>query len=227
MMEKDSNRSVRRVSLALGFAFAIAISLPIVFPQPARAFSESPVGAGSPTEAPPLPPGGMSVVPGEKAAQPAPTATPRPRVQKKKITARRKKVSAEKVEVEPISGRFKIKQDAYIFTRPSKWSPHIIRAHAGKYVVVTGTTRYYLQVRLKNGKTGYIAQSAVDLVRPTDKYFKLTHNAPVLDKPNRWGKKRAEVHRGFYVHVIGVAPNYMQIKMKNGLVGFITVTALE
>jgi hypothetical protein len=227
MMEKSSRRSICRVSPALALALATALSLAIVFPQPARAFSESPVGSGSPTEAPPLPPGGLSVVPGEKAAQPAPTATPRPKVRKKKTTAHGKKVSAEKFEVEPMSGRLKIKQDAYIFTRPSKWSPHIIRAHAGKYVVLTGSTRYYLQVRLKDGKTGYIAQSAVELVRPTDKYFKLTHNAPVLDKPNRWGKKLAEVHRPYYVHVIGVAPSYMQIRMKSGLVGFIPVTALE
>ena len=211
----------------MGFALAVAVSLPFVFPQSARAFSESPVGTGSPAEAPPLPPGGMSVVPGEKAPKAAPAPTPRPAVRKKTTTARKKKVSTEKFEVEPISGRLPVKEDAYIFTRPSKWSPHIIRAHAGKYVIVTGTTRYYLQVHLKDGKTGYIAQSAVNMMRPTDKYFRLTHNAPVLDKPNRWGKKLSEVHRGFYVHVIGVAPNYMQIKMKSGVVGFITVTALQ
>lgn len=229
MMEKDWS-SVRGGLLALGFALAVAISisLPIAVPQVVLAFSESPSGTGSPpAEAPPLPPGGMSVVPGDNGPKATPAATPRPEVRKSKRTVRKKKASAEKFKVEPLSGRLPINKDTYILARPFKSSPHIVRAQAGKYVIVTGSTHYYLQVRLKDGKTGYIAQSAVDMVKPTDKYFRLTHNAPVLNKPNRWGKKLSEVHRGYYVHVIGVAPSYMQIRMKSGLVGFIAATALE
>ena len=55
----------------------------------------------------------------------------------------------------------------------------------------------------------------------------LTHDASVLDKPNRWGKKVAEVHQSKNVHVVGIALNYMRIRMKNGLEGYIPTTALE
>ena len=55
----------------------------------------------------------------------------------------------------------------------------------------------------------------------------LTHDAGVLDKPSRWGKKLAEVHQSHNVHVIGIALNYVQIRMKSGLEGFVPLTALE
>jgi hypothetical protein len=84
-----------------------------------------------------------------------------------------------------------------------------------------------LQVKLKDGQTGYLEPSAVSLIAPTDKVFLLTHDAAVLDKPNRWGKKLAEVHKGRNVHAVGLSLNYMRIRMKNGLEGFIPLTALE
>ncbi len=213
---------------AIFFAFALTLALPLAYPKPARAFSESPVGTGSPVEAPPLPPGAMSVVPGE-GASPAPTPHPavRPRIKRRTSSASERTASHEEFEVEAAKARLRIKEDAWIFTRPSNRSAHIKKAEIGKFVVVTGSTRYYLQVRLKDGKTGYIPQSAVDLVVATNKYFKLTRNAPVLEKPNRWGKKVAEVHTPYYVHVIGFALNYVQIKMKSGLVGFVTMDALK
>ena len=92
---------------------------------------------------------------------------------------------------------------------------------------MTGSTHYYLQVRLKSGQTGYIDPSAVELAKPADKVFVLTHDAGVLDKPNRWGKKVAEVHQNKNVHVVGIALNYVRIRMKSGLEGYIPTTALE
>jgi nitrogenase subunit NifH len=80
---------------------------------------------------------------------------------------------------------------------------------------------------LKDGQTGYIAPTDVELVKPVDKIFILTQDAPVLDAPNRFAKKIAEVHKTHSVRVIGLALNYMQIRMKNGLVGFIPATALQ
>jgi hypothetical protein len=205
----------------LGFmALAVAFGAPA-----ALATDESPAApaAEATSEAPPLPPEAMKVVPAEEgtvAATPAAEKTPKP-------VKRRHAVKPRPVEVEPASARLKLKQDAWIFTRPSKWSKHVKRGRAGKYVVVTGATRYYLRVRLKGGETGYVAASAVDLAKPTDKIFRLTSNAAVLAEPNRWAKKVAEVHRGHDVHVIGVALGYMQIRMKSGLVGFIPASALE
>jgi len=118
-------------------------------------------------------------------------------------------------------------QDSPVYSAPAKSSKHIEQLTRDKFIEVTGSTHYYLQVRLKSGQTGYIDPSAVELAKPADKVFMLTHDAAVLEKPNRWGKKLAEVHQGKNVHVVGIALNYMQIRMKNGLEGYIPTTALE
>ena len=136
-------------------------------------------------------------------------------------------VSASDVEVEPGSARLKLIQDTWAYSAPAKHSKRLEQVHKDKYVVATGSTRYYLQVKLKNGETAYIEPSAVDLITQTDKIFQLTHDAAVLEKPNRWAKKVAEVHQPHNVHVIGLALNYMMIRMKNGQVGFIPTSALE
>jgi hypothetical protein len=130
-------------------------------------------------------------------------------------------------EIEPADARLKVIQDAPVYSSPSKSSKHLEQLTPGKFVTVTGAARSYLQVRLKSGQTGYIDPSAVELVKPVDKVFVLTHDAGVLDKPNRWGKKLAEVHQTHNVHVVGLALNYMRIRMKNGLEGYIPQTALE
>jgi len=130
-------------------------------------------------------------------------------------------------EIEPAQARLKVLQEAPVYSAPAKSSKHIEQLSPDRFVIVTGSTHYYLQVKLKNGQTGYIDPSAVELVKPTDKIFVLTHDAGVLEKPNRWAKKLAEVHQGRYVHVIGLSLNYMKIRMKSGLEGFIPITALE
>ena len=118
-------------------------------------------------------------------------------------------------------------EDSPVYSAPAKSSKHIEQLTRDKFVEVTGSTHYFLQVKLKSGQTGYIDPSAVELVKPADKVFVLTHDAAVLDKPNRWAKKLAEVHQSHNVHVVGLALNYMRIRMKSGLEGFIPMTALE
>jgi hypothetical protein len=135
--------------------------------------------------------------------------------------------SVREPEIEPAQARLKVLEDAPVYSAPAKSSKHLEQMSAGKFVDVTGSTHYYLQVRLKSGQTGYIDPSAVELVKPADKVFVLSHDAGVLDKPNRWAKKLAEVHQGHNVHVVGVSLNYMRIRMKSGLEGFIPMTALE
>ena len=135
--------------------------------------------------------------------------------------------SVREPEIEPAQARLKVLEDAPVYSAPAKSSKHLEQMSAGKFVDVTGSTHYYLQVKLKSGQTGYIDPSAVELVKPADKVFVLTHDAGVLDKPNRWAKKLAEVHQGHNVHVVGVSLNYMRIRMKSGLEGFIPMTALE
>lgn len=135
--------------------------------------------------------------------------------------------SVRQPEVEPAQARLKVLQDSPVYAAPAKSSKHLEQLTVGKFVEVTGSTHYYLQVKLKSGQTGFIDPSAVELVKPADKVFVLTHDAGVLEKPNRWAKKLAEVHQGHNVHVVGLSLSYMQIRMKSGLEGFIPMTALE
>jgi hypothetical protein len=131
------------------------------------------------------------------------------------------------LEVEPTQARLKVLQAAPVYSAPTRAGKKIEELTPEKFVEVTGATHYYLQVKLKSGQTGYIDPSSVELVKPTDKMFVLTHDAGVLEKPNRWSKKLAEVHQGHNVHVIGISLNYLQIRMKSGLQGFVPTTALE
>ena len=224
-------KSQDRVSAAIAVCTVLtllgAVALVFALGDTALAMDESPLPAASPQETteappPPLPPGKMTVVPADenRPASASPVETPKPPPKKARAVKK-------PVEVEPASARLKIKKDAWILTAPSNMSKHIKRAHTGKFVNVTGSTRYYLRVKLKEGDTGYVPTSAVELVSPTDKIFRLTSNAAVLAEPNRWARKVAEVHQGHDVHVIGIALSYMQIRMRSGLTGFIPATALQ
>lgn len=172
----------------------------------------SPSSAGTPS-APAA--AGMPFIPGPTPKHPSHRAS----VKSKK--------SVREPEIEPAQARLKLLQSVPVYSAPAKSSKHIAQVSLDNFVIVTGSTHYFLQVKLKTGQTGYIDPSAVELVKPTDKVFVLTHDAGVLEKPNRWAKKLADVHQGRNVHIVGISLNYMKIRMKNGLEGFIPMTALE
>lgn len=132
-----------------------------------------------------------------------------------------------KFDLESANAMVKVARETPVFVEPANTSKIWEKTVPGKFVDVTGSTHYFLQVKLKNGRVGYIDPAAVELVKPTDKIFTLTSDAAVLDKPNKWAKKLAEVHKGHEVHVVGVALNYTQIRMKSGLEGFIPMAAME
>jgi hypothetical protein len=138
-----------------------------------------------------------------------------------------KAVPVDTSAVEPAQGHLKLIKNSYAYERPTSGSTRIEPVEAGKYVNVIGTSRYYAQVRLKNSQIAYVPLNSVALVSPTDKMFKLTADAAVLSAPNHWGSKIAEVHRGYNVHVVGVALNYMRIRMKDGKEGYIPIHSLE
>jgi hypothetical protein len=203
----------------------------LMLPRPARAQAGSNSGVGLPSttiapaegeapEAPPptpLPPAHRRVMPPPlaahyPAAHPAATAAAAP---------------VKSVVPEPVQAKLQLKQDTWIYAEPSSRSVHLEQGERGKFLMVTGTTHYFLRVKLKNGQDGFVLADAVQVITPTDKLFTLTHDAPVLDAPNHWGKKVAEVHQGHAVHVVGIALGYMRIKMKSGLEGFIPSSALE
>lgn len=129
--------------------------------------------------------------------------------------------------VDSAQATLQIKQDTWAYSHPDRSSTRLEQMHAGKYVNVTGTTHYFARVKLKNGEVGFVQMSALDLARPTDKIFRLTRDTPVLSSPTRYGSKLAQVHNGHDVHVIGTSMNYMKIRMKDGLEGYIASSALE
>jgi hypothetical protein len=129
--------------------------------------------------------------------------------------------------VEPTHATLKLKKDSWAYAGPESSSRPLERVRAGKFLNVTGSTHYYLQVKLKSGATGYVPLSAVDISRSEDKIMRLSTDAAVLSQPNRYGKRLSEVHEGHDVHVVGVSMNYMKIRMKSGLEGYIPMTAAE
>ena len=130
-------------------------------------------------------------------------------------------------EIESAKARLKVIKADWVYSAPAKSSKHLEQMEVDKFVNVTGSTHYFLRVALKNGETGYIDPSSVDILKPNDKIFMLSHDAAVLDKPNKWGKKLAEVHQGHNVHIVALALDYARIRMKSGLEGFIPLTAME
>jgi uncharacterized protein YgiM (DUF1202 family) len=211
--------SARSFSFSFAIRFALALAAIALWTAPhSGAFAQTPMEGGG--EAPPP-------APSIEAAPPAPAPLPMPPAPAAKSTSFRHSVVVEDAGIEPASAHVLLKEDTWVYSKPAKSGRKVEKVHAGKYINVTGSTHYYLRVELKTGKTGYISQSAAVLVRPVDKTFNLTSDSSVLDRPNRWGSKIAEVHRGHDVHVIGVALEYMQIRMKDGREGYIPAAALE
>jgi uncharacterized protein YgiM (DUF1202 family) len=210
-------------TLMLATSASIALAL-----SESPAAGSSPAAANAPMSAMPAGEPATRIVPSDEGAPPAEAgAVARPTAPVKKPPVHHKAVVAASPEVEPANARLRVIHDGWIYSAPSKSSKTIERATIGKFVDVTGSTKYYLQAKLRSGRTGYIAPSNVELVKSIDKIFLLSHDAAVLEAPNRWAKKLAEVHHGHKVHVIGIALNYMRIRMKSGLTGFIPLTALQ
>jgi len=232
-----SSRTAHRALTGTLWIFAAMLLLAISASN-ALTLSESPVAGSSPVASSAPPPVGVApsappatrIVPSDETT-PSEAPSEEGAAGATGTTARKPRthhhVVSKPPEVEPATARLRVTRDGWIYSGPSKNSKKIEKTTVGKFVNVTGTTRYYLQASLKSGQTGYILPSDVELVKPTDKMFVLTRDAAVLEAPNHWSKKLAEVHRTHNVHIVGLALNYMQIRMKSGLTGFIPVSALQ
>jgi tetratricopeptide (TPR) repeat protein len=77
------------------------------------------------------------------------------------------------------------------------------------------------------GETGSAEASASPKIKPLNKVFLLTKNSPVYESPDSSSNVVGQVHKKKYVHVVGLAGNYLQIKLRNGTVGFVPETAAE
>jgi tetratricopeptide (TPR) repeat protein len=64
-------------------------------------------------------------------------------------------------------------------------------------------------------------------LKPLDRKFKLTKDSPVYQGANSSTGVVGQVHRGHFVHVTGIAGDWLQVTLRNGAVGFIPVTAAE
>lgn len=64
-------------------------------------------------------------------------------------------------------------------------------------------------------------------VRPLNRRFLLTRNSPVYETPDENANVVAQVHRGKYVHVTGIAGQWFRIQLRSGIVGFIPIAAAE
>jgi D-arabinose 1-dehydrogenase-like Zn-dependent alcohol dehydrogenase len=130
-------------------------------------------------------------------------------------------------EVEPASARLKIIGAGWVMANPWKTAKQIEPLDVGKVLIVTGSTRDYLQVRLKDGTVGYVEPTAIDLVKPTDQVFMVTSDSPIYERPNRFAKKVGEIVRRKPVKVTGIALNYLRVKLRSGVVGFVPISALQ
>lgn len=221
--------ALRIVSATLAITLSATVAYALSEP-PAAGSSPAAVAAPAPSNAAPSAPPATKIVPsdeGEPAVAAPSDAGAASSTTSKKPRQHHKTVAAAPPEVEPATARLKVIHDGWIYAAPSKTSKKIEKTTIGKFVDVTGSTKYYLQAKLKNRQIGYISPSDVELVKPTDKIFLLTQDAAVLDAPNRWAKKLAEVHRSHNVHVVGIALNYLRIRMKSGVTGYIPVTAMQ
>jgi uncharacterized protein YgiM (DUF1202 family) len=202
-------------------AAGLWLMLPVAVPAQTGSESKGELGLPSTTIAP---------AEGETPQAPPPVTThhrtPAPAIHHPHVSSAMT-APVKSVPVEPAQAKVLLKQDTWIYAQPSNKSAHVEKGEKGKFVMVTGSTHYFLRVKLKNGQDGYVMADAVEIAAPADKLFTLTHDAPVLNAPNRWGKKMSQVHQGHAVHVVGVALNYMKIRTHSGMEGYIPSSALE
>jgi tetratricopeptide (TPR) repeat protein len=75
--------------------------------------------------------------------------------------------------------------------------------------------------------TASASEAGAPKIKPLNKLFLLTKNSPVYQNPDDTSSTVGQVRRRKYVHVTGITGNYLQIRLKNGTVGFIPETAAE
>jgi Tfp pilus assembly protein PilF len=79
----------------------------------------------------------------------------------------------------------------------------------------------------EEGAPAGAAASGSTKIKPLNKVFLLTKNSPVYESPDTTSNVVGQVHKKKYVHVVGLAGSYLQIKLRNGTVGFVPETAAE
>jgi hypothetical protein len=105
--------------------------------------------------------------------------------------------------------------DAKLIATPAA-SPAVAAAPAGGGAPAGGAT-----------VTASASEGGAPKIKPLNKLFLLTKNSPVYQNPDDTSSTIGQVRRKKYVHVTGITGNYLQVRLKNGTVGFIPETAAE
>jgi len=58
-------------------------------------------------------------------------------------------------------------------------------------------------------------------VQPADAEYYCLKDSPVFESPAKSVRVVADVHQGKRMHVIGISDKFLQIKMRDGIVGFV------
>jgi hypothetical protein len=216
------------LSMALGawVSFAIAAG-PSAAPSDEGVPETSIVPAESASAGAQASPGAAAASPAEAGMTPGPSGGPTAEAHHARPAVHHTPEVPAHFDVEPADAVLKVVKADWVYSEPAKSGKHLEQLQENKFIRVTGATHYFLRVHLKNGDTGYIDPASVDMLKPIDKIYHLSHNAAVLEKPNKWSKKLSEVHQGHDVHVIAISLNYAQIRMRSGLEGFIPLASME
>jgi tetratricopeptide (TPR) repeat protein len=75
--------------------------------------------------------------------------------------------------------------------------------------------------------TAATASGGAPKIKPLNKLFLLTKNSPVYQNPDQTSSTIGHVRRQKYVHVTGITGEYLQIKLRNGTLGFIPTEAAQ
>jgi hypothetical protein len=60
-----------------------------------------------------------------------------------------------------------------------------------------------------------------------DRHFLISHDSPVYAGPDSSSAVVGQVRRGRYVHITGLAGNWLRVRLYDGTVGFIPDQAVE
>jgi hypothetical protein len=69
--------------------------------------------------------------------------------------------------------------------------------------------------------------TAAPRLKPLNKTYLLTKDSPVYANPDASSAVVGTVRKAKYVRVTGIAGDYIQVKLKNGVVGFVPIDAAE
>lgn len=140
-------------------AAGLWLMLPVAVPAQTGSESKGELGLPSTTIAP---------AEGETPQAPPPVTThhrtPAPAIHHPHVSSAMT-APVKSVPVEPAQAKVLLKQDTWIYAQPSNKSAHVEKGEKGKFVMVTGSTHYFLRVKLKNGQDGYVMADAVEISR--------------------------------------------------------------